>query len=190
MKWLFAILLLMLLLFYYYRLFNVFFKIKKNKVFLLPDEVLEDIRIEPQRPIAEPKVASQKGSIFTYIFITCMVFIAIMFIVFSDQLDVSNYLLLLVPLFQMEFLFNQLVFLQKGIVKGLKYIPWHKIDSYEVQSIDINNRHFGFDKKVNDGFEMKLHSGRSSQVSLLVTSTEAYEQLQILLESHGIKQKA
>ncbi|ASV67360.1 hypothetical protein [Cytobacillus kochii] len=82
MKWLFAILLLMLLLFYYYRLFNVFFKIKKNKVFPLPDEVLEDIRIEPQRPIAEPKVASQKGSIFTYIFITCMVFIAIMFIVF------------------------------------------------------------------------------------------------------------
>ena len=70
---------------------------------------------------------------------------------------------------------------QSGILNGVRFIPWGKINSFQFIPIDSHHRLYGFVEDVNDGYELRL-KGRTTVISCFVTNKEVKENLERILE--------
>lgn len=153
------------------RFVQVLVKMRKPVVFPVTKEEWEGIRMIPQKPLGSPTISGQKMAVwFNSLFI---LFLSIVTIVEIAMLKRNLFtLFVLVPaLFNLPKLWNLFVVQEQGILCGARFVPWHKIQSYQFIPIDIHHRFYGHSTELNKGYELMIQT-KLSAVSCLVT-TEA-----------------
>lgn len=182
LKLVISMLFLIALVYYTYRFIQLL--LKMNQAVLLPitDSEKNAIRIFPQKVIDSPTYSKQKWGIILYSFI--LLFVITMFFIGFD-LNWSYQLLLLLPLINSQNSFNVFAVIEDGILCGNRYIPWEKIKSFHVVSIDQNHKYYGYAYEVNGGYEFIIKA-KGHSCSVIMTSNEMKDKLTSMIKEQGI----
>lgn len=166
-----------------FRFVRVLVKMRKPVVFPVTKEEWSGIRMLPQKPLGLPTIYGQKMAVlFNSLFI---LFLSIVTIVEIALLKRNLFtLFVLVPaLLNLPKLWNLFVVQEDGILCGARFIPWHKIQSYQFIPIDIHHRFYGYSSELNKGYELMIQT-KLSAVSCLVTTEAVKGKLAEMLDEH------
>lgn len=175
--------------YYVYWFVRILQKMKEEKLFPVSDEERLAIRKYPQKAVDIPVYSSQKTGIIAYSFLIIFFISVLILLVSNEEIDFSIFLLLLIPSLHVNDLFNMFAIVDDGVLDGRRFIPWKRIKSFQFVPIDLNHKYYGYEKEVNDSYELVLKTNFFS-ASCIVTSVEIKEKLGKLLLEHGIKEKA
>lgn len=93
----------------------------------------------------------------------------------------------LLPLTYSDDILNLFAIVDDGILSGNRFISWNKIKDVQFIPIDMNHRFYGFNKEVNNGYELKV-KGRFRSTSCVVMSDEMKDKLtEIISEKANIQ---
>ena len=169
--------------FYIIRFIQVFIRMGSNIVLPTTPEERAVIRTHPDKVLDPPTFAKQKVGIMMYsimlLFIISMYFIGLTF----NEINWSIYLLVLTPLTTSSNLLNLFAITRDGIMNGMRFVPWHKIKSYEYKRIDLKHKYYGFSKEVNNKYELVIKT-KSSTIHCFVTSDEMKKRLGDIIDQH------
>lgn len=160
--------------------FIVFWK-KRKEPFLLPvlDEDWLTLRKYPQL-----KEGERKENVIPYLLIlSAVIILYILGFVFSDQDDWAFNLMLIFLLLNANNLLNGFAVIEDGLLSEGRFIPWRKIKAFYFVPIDIHHRSYGYDKDVNDGYELQI-KGKFLTIRCFVTTDEMKEKMEAILSKH------
>lgn len=176
--------------YYIYQFVQVLFRLGHHVVLPISEKELLGIRKHPDKLIYHPTFSRQKRGI---IFYSCLLlFIVTMFFLlfFFREEDSINWLLnvmFLLPLTYSDDILNLFAIVDDGILSGNRFISWNKIKDVQFIPIDMNHRFYGFNKEVNNGYELKV-KGRFRSTSCVVMSDEMKDKLtEIISEKANIQ---
>ncbi|MGM8363929.1 hypothetical protein ACLIBG_00475 [Virgibacillus sp. W0181] len=169
--------------FFLYQFIQVLFKMNQKVIFPKTNEDISAIRQHPEKPVDFPTYAKQKIGIIIYSLM--LLFVMTMFLLgaFFQLFDWSLYLLLFLPIANSHSLLNLFAIVDDGLLSGRRFIPWHKIKSYQFVPIDINHKYYGFSLEANAGYELKVKT-KGFPLSFIITTDEMKGKLNRMLSQH------
>lgn len=171
--------------YYLYKFVYLLFKMKQNILLPTTMDEMNTLRRFPQKPVSFPTWSNQKWGLIIYAFM--LLFLIVMFIlgVIGDYFQWSYFLLLFLPLTNTNNLLNIFAVLEDGILSGNRFIPWKKIKSFRFVPIDRNHKFYGYDKKVNEGYELIIKT-KGSSTYCIVTSEEMRDRISKFINEHKV----
>ncbi|WP_071396544.1 hypothetical protein [Bacillus tuaregi] len=173
MKLVINILFLIALGYYFYKFIQLLIKMKQPVIVPINESERNVLRIFPQKPVASPSYAKQKWGIIIYSFM--LLFVLTMFIIGFD-LNWSYQILLFLPLINSRNSFNLFALVEDGILCGDRFIAWKQMKSFQVVPIEPNHKYYGYEKDVNEGYEIRIKT-RGRSISCIVTTSDMNEKL-------------
>lgn len=85
-------------------------------------------------------------------------------------------------------IFLKFAVVNDGILCGARFISWKNIKSYKLVKIDVNHKFYGYDKEVNDQYELRIKT-KSFSHYCIITSQATQDRLLALFHNKGIEQE-
>lgn len=171
-----------------YKLIQLLLKMKQEKLAPITAEELAALRKYPQKPVDAPVYFKQR----TGLIIECSMLLFLMVVLFMglffDQFDWPFFFFILLPFSYSNDVLNLFAVVEDGLLSGNRFIAWDQIKSFQFVPIDLNHRYYGFDKEVNEGYELIIKR-KVCSTSCIVTSAEMKEKLTALLHEHASRPK-
>lgn len=83
-------------------------------------------------------------------------------------------------------IFLKFAVVNDGILCGARFISWKNIKSYKLVKIDVNHKSYGYDKEVNDQYELRIKT-KSFSHYCIITSQATQDRLLALFHNKGIE---
>ncbi|WP_100330234.1 hypothetical protein [Bacillus xiapuensis] len=171
--------------YYSYQLIRVLFKMKQSIVFPATEREWKSVRKFPLQAVYSPEFSKQKSGILLYSFILLSVLAMLLLGVYIEGFDWTFILPVFLPIAYSNSLLNLFAVVKGGILSGNRFIPWHKIKSFQFIPITMNHRFYGFGKEVNDGWELEMKT-KFFSASCIITSRETKEKLAAILREQAV----
>lgn len=167
--------------FFCYHFVQIILKLKEEIIFPLSESELSGIRKQPGKMLKAPTNKKLKWQMIVYGFLLVIAIFVYLIGIYYTIDDLSFYLLFILIFTYSTFALDLFALNQSGILNGVRFIPWGKINSFQFIPIDLHHRLYGFIDDVNDGYELRL-KGRTTVISCFVTNKEVKENLERILE--------
>lgn len=170
-----------ILIFLTIRFIRILFKMRQTVVFPLTEVEWNSILVHPNKTVGKPDLSHQKMAVWGN---GLVIFFITLWIVVETLLLKRHFpaAIVFAPiLWNLPKLWNLFAFLKQGIVCGNRFVPWNRLQSYQFIPIDKHHRYYGYSPKLNEGYELLIHT-KFSEVSCLVTTESVKQKLILLLE--------
>lgn len=172
--------------YYVYHFIQIIFRMESKKIFPKSEDEILDLRKLPEKPLDYPSLKKQKVGILLYggalLFVFIMYVLLFFFFDSENGFDWILYITLLLPFSYVDLL-NLFAIFDDGILIGNKFVPWGRLKGYHFIPIDMNHRFYGYDRKVNSGYELEF-KGKVFSYNCIVITDEMKVTLEKLLDSH------
>ncbi|MGX6445223.1 hypothetical protein ACWM35_18565 [Neobacillus sp. K501] len=185
MKILMNVIFLIIMLYESYRFGQLMIKMKQKHLLPTTNEELVSIRKYPQEPVEIPTFSKQKFGISVYGLMLLFFIVMLIIAALNKNLDWHFYLLFLLPFTYSQNLLNVFAIVDDGLLNGSRFVAWDKIKSFSFVQIDTNHKFYGYDKEVNNGYELKMKT-KFIPISCIITSDRMKEKITKVLCEHGI----
>lgn len=183
MKLVLDIIFLIILGYLCFRFIQVLIKMKQEVIFPATNEQLISVRKHPEKTVDAPTYSKQKVGIIIYSIMLIFAVIVYFLGVYFEIFNLSLYIFLLLPFTYSFDILNLFAVTKDGILNGVRFISWDKINSLDFIPIDINHKYYGFSNEANNGYELKMRTLGLS-ISCVITSEKMKEKLTKLFNEH------
>lgn len=182
------ILFILIFLYFTYHFLLVLINMKRPITFPKTEGELSQVCKFPDRPLRFPTYRAQLGGIILNSFVLLLIMTILLVATFTEVTIFPLQFLLFLPLANTQQMFNQVAITENGILCGGRFVPWRNMKQYQVISIDVNHRYYGYSREVNEGFEVRV---RTNLFPLTFIALNDETKLKIIerLENNGITEQ-
>lgn len=171
------------IIYFCYQFVQVVFHVKQGVTFPYTKEELNGLRKHPTKPLNPPTMAGQKVGIYIYGGLLIFCILIYLLGIYYQISELTFYLMLILIFTYADFGINIFAIHQKGIVSGVRFVPWKMIRSFQFVPIDTNHRFYGYSKEANEGYELIIKT-KLINLRCIVTDERLKEELEILLKEN------
>lgn len=170
-----------IILYFCYQFVQVVLHVKQGVTFPFTDKQLTGIRKHPTKPLNLPTMEGQLLGILIYGGLLTIVILIYLLGIYYQIKELTFYFMLILIFTYANFGLNLFAVHQKGIISGVRFVPWKMVRSFHFETIDQNHRYYGYSKEANDGYELKIKT-RLLTINCIVIDEMTKEELKLLLE--------
>ncbi|WP_077303085.1 hypothetical protein [Virgibacillus pantothenticus] len=179
------ILVVLALVYYSFRIIQVIIKLRQRIVLPATRAERNAIRKHPQKITGPPTVEGQKNGLIINAALVLFIIAMFTIVYITDVFSWHQYLFMLLFLAYSYFMLPLNLFAVKhdGILIGMRFIPWKRINTIDVVPIDKSHRYYGFSQEANKGYVLKIKY-TFGYASFVITSEQMLKRLLKLLKEH------
>ncbi|GIP63252.1 hypothetical protein J32TS6_18070 [Virgibacillus pantothenticus] len=179
------ILVILALVYYSFRIIQVIIKLRQRIVLPATRGERNAIRKHPQKITAPPTVEGQKNGLIINAALVLFIIAMFTIVYITEVFSWHQYLFMLLFLAYSYFMLPLNLFAVKhdGILIGMRFIPWKRINTIHVVPIDKSHRYSGFSQEGNQGYVLKIKY-TFGHASFVITSEQMLKRLLKLLKEH------
>ncbi|NBJ67877.1 MULTISPECIES: hypothetical protein [Clostridia] len=181
------ILVVLALVYYGFRIIQVMIKLRQRIAIPATKEERSAIRKHPQKITAPPTVEGQKNGLIINAALVLFIIAMFTIVYITDVFSWHQYLFMLLFLAYSYFMLPLNLFAVKhdGILIGMRFIPWKRINTIYVVPIDKNHRYYGFSQAANQGYVLKIKIKYTfGYASFVITSEQILKRILRFLKEH------
>lgn len=179
------ILVVLAIVYYSFRIIQMIIKLRQGIIFPATKEERSAIRKHPQKTTAPPTVEGQKNGLIINAVLVLFIIAMFTIVYITDVFSWHQYLFMFLFLTYAYFMLPLNLFAVKhdGLLIGMRFIPWKRVNMIHVVPINKNHKYYGFSQAANQGYVLKIKYTLGF-ASFVITSEQILKRHLKLLKEH------